>query len=158
MPRYYVAMKIQEILISDLKEDPANARLHSERNIETIKTSLEKFGQVKPIIINKDDVIVAGNGTIQAARKLGWTKIKAIKTELDSELASAYAIADNRTGQLGRWDNQKLKKFFDPLKETNFDLGLATGFNRREIRKLCNGFEPKIIKHTCPECGHEFED
>ena len=57
-----------------LREDPANARTHDERNLDAIVRSLSSFGQRKPIVV-REGVVVAGNGTLRAARSLGWTYI-----------------------------------------------------------------------------------
>jgi hypothetical protein len=51
-----------EILISELSPDPHNARRHEEKSIEAIKNSLQKFGQQKPIVVNLQNIVIAGNG------------------------------------------------------------------------------------------------
>ena len=62
--------------VSDLTPDAENARLHDDRNLEAIKSSLERFGQQKPIVVDSTMSVVAGNGTLEAAKMLGWTKIR----------------------------------------------------------------------------------
>ena len=59
-----------------LKTDDNNARTHDQRNVTTIKLSLERFGQQKPIVVTADGVIVAGNATYLAADELGWQTIE----------------------------------------------------------------------------------
>ena len=56
--------------IAEVTLDPANARAHSERNLQAIADSLDRFGQQKPIVITPDGTVVAGNGTLEAARSL----------------------------------------------------------------------------------------
>jgi len=58
--------------------DPANVRKHNERNLTAIAASLRRFGQQKPIIIDGDNIVRAGNGTLAAAKKLGWQTIKCL--------------------------------------------------------------------------------
>lgn len=89
--------------------DPENARKHSARNIEAIAGSLEAFGQRRPIVVY-DGTIIAGNGTVEAAKSLGWTDIAIVQcpTEWTHEQARAFALADNRTSELGIWDHQLL--------------------------------------------------
>ena len=93
-------MKIERVPLSELVMDPSNVRKHSGRNIEAIKGSLAKFGQQKPIVVGSNGVVVAGNGTLAAARELGWADIAVQRTELQGADATAYAIADNRTADL----------------------------------------------------------
>ena len=101
-------MKIIKKNINELKNDPANARKHSEKNIKTIKDSLEVFGQQKPIVVDNRGVVIAGNGTLQAATELGWEQINIVETSLDPAHAQAFGIADNRTAELAEWDVEVL--------------------------------------------------
>jgi site-specific DNA-methyltransferase (adenine-specific) len=94
--------------ISDLLPDPVNARKHSRKNIEAIMASLKRFGQQKPIVIDQKNIVRAGNGTFEAAEKLGWDKIEAVVSKLSPEELSAFAIADNRTSELAEWDESVL--------------------------------------------------
>jgi ParB-like chromosome segregation protein Spo0J len=64
-------LKIESVPIEKLTFDPANARKHSDENLSAIASSLKEFGQRKPIVITFDNVIVAGNGTVEAAKFLG---------------------------------------------------------------------------------------
>src|SRR4051812_25026478 len=91
-------MVIEEIEISSLSSDPANVRRHSPRNIDAIKASLRRFGQQRPIVVDGNGIVRAGNGTLAAAVALDWRRIKIIRTDLTGAEATAYAIADNRTG------------------------------------------------------------
>ena len=75
-------LQIETIEVSELVSDPANVRKHDNRNLEAIKGSLLRFGQQKPIVINAKGVVIAGNGTLNAARSLGWSQIDIVRTEL----------------------------------------------------------------------------
>lgn len=98
---------LENIQIKDLILDPQNARLHDKRNLEAIAGSLKKFGQRKPIVIDANNTIVAGNGTVTAAKNLGWSQILAVRVPSDwtAEQIKAYALADNRTSELAEWDS-----------------------------------------------------
>lgn len=111
--------------ISELISDPKNARLHSDRNLDSIKRSLKKFGQQKPIVIDQRGQVVAGNGTLRAASELGWNLIDVVVTELSEEDAMAYAIADNRTAELAEWDYESLGERMKELNSFGFDLADA---------------------------------
>ena len=90
--------------------DPQNARLHDKRNLDAIAGSLQTFGQRKPIVIDANNTIVAGNGTVTAAKNLGWNQILAVRVPSDwsAEQIKAYALADNRTSELAEWDSSVL--------------------------------------------------
>ena len=101
-------MNIEHLPISSLSPDPANARRHGERNLEQITASLRRFGQQKPIVVDATNVVRAGNGTLAAARALGWATIAAVRSELAGVELTAYAIADNRSAELAEWDAEVL--------------------------------------------------
>ena len=129
-------MVIEKIKVADLSEDPANARKHSERNIAAIVSSLRRFGQQKPIVIDKSNVVRAGNGTLQAAMQLGWETVACVRTELMGGEATAYGIADNRTSELAEWDESVLSALLQGIVIEDEDLLIATGFDESDMEKL----------------------
>ena len=125
-------MQIEQRNISDLTEDPNNARTHDEKNLAAIRQSLDAFGQQKPIVIDKTGKVVAGNGTLAAAKSMGWETIETVVTGLEDEMQMAFAIADNRTAELAEWDSEILS---DQLKELGEDVDM-TGFDEGELEEL----------------------
>ncbi len=122
-------MTVESIAIETLHPDPANARRHPDRNLDAIKSSLARFGQQKPIVIDANNVVRAGNGTLTAAKTLGWTHLNIVRTELASVEATAFAIADNRTAELAEWDAEILAAALaDP------SIG-DLGFDAEELKK-----------------------
>lgn len=123
-------MKLETLKVADLILDPNNARTHDNANLEAIAGSLTKFGQRKPIVIDADNVVVAGNGTVTAAKSLGWTEIQAVRVPADwtPDEIKAFALADNRTAELASWDAQTLDEQLLDLQLADFDL-IAIGFN-----------------------------
>lgn len=120
-----------------LKKDDTNARVHDRNNIEVIKGSLTNFGQQTPIVMTQDFVVKKGNGTLQAAMQLGWKYIAVIKTNLDMTKVKAWAIADNRSGDLSKFDNQVLQKTLKELEdEFSDDLFSFTGFDSADLKEL----------------------
>lgn len=115
-------MNIEKLAVSDLLEDPANARTHDAKNLRAIKGSLKRFGQQKPIVVDPRGIVVAGNGTLAAARELGWSEIDVVRTSLAGAEAIAYAIADNRAGELAGWDDDVLSKALAALDADGWDL------------------------------------
>lgn len=128
-------LKVETLPIAELITDPDNARYHSARNIESIKQSLSKFGQTKPVVISKEKVVIAGNGTLEAAKQLGWTEIAvSYFSSTNPKTIRAYGIADNRTAELAEWDGPKLLAAL----EESAAAGLleATGFSEVEMADL----------------------
>jgi DNA modification methylase len=117
-------MEVTRRLISDLTLDPQNARTHSQKNLDAIKASLTQFGQRKPIVITGEGLVLAGNGTLEAAKSLGWDHIDVTITPVDWDLntARAYALADNRTAELAEWDENVLAKQLLELIDVDFDI------------------------------------
>lgn len=123
-------MQIETVSISSLIPDPSNVRLHPDKNLAAIKGSLAKFAQQKPIVVDKNNLVIAGNGTLEAAKLLGWNEIKIIRTELIGAQATAFAIADNRTSELAEWDRENLGAQLQALYEDGFgieDIGFDLG-------------------------------
>ena len=167
-------MHIETREVKDLKEDQKNSRKHSEKNISALTKSLIAFGQQKPIVIDKDNNVIAGNGTLQAARSINWKALKVVVTRLEGNTKSAFAVADNRTAELADWDDDQLAQTLSELENAeSIDLTI-TGFNQEELSDLVektmnmdfeSGTEqeqgkldqltPMMVK--CPECGFEFD-
>jgi DNA modification methylase len=117
-------MKIERLSIEQLKLDPNNARKHDNANLEAIAGSLTQFGQRKPIVIAQDNTIVAGNGTLTAAKSLGWTEIDAVRVpaDWDADRIKAFALADNRTAELAAWSPEILGAQLEELTAAGFDV------------------------------------
>ena len=155
-------MQAEERKVSELKPDEKNARVHDERNIESIAESLRQFGQQKPIVIDKENKIIAGNGTVEAAKSLKWKTVKVVVTELSSAKAVAFGIADNRTAELADWDREMLSLLMEDLPP---DLLESTGFSENELTALISSSElespgdfPEVdesidVNNKCPKCG-----
>lgn len=124
-------LKPLAVPLDTLNLDPSNARIHPQKNMDAIRASLAQFGQRKPIVVQKAGMIVrAGNGTVEAARALGWSEIAAVVLDDDNITATAYAIADNRTGELAEWDDDILASLVKDLED--FDLG----FSEKDLSSL----------------------
>lgn len=138
-------MHVEKVPISSLVFDPANARKHGTKNLEAIKGSLTRFGQQKPIVVDEKGVVLAGNGTLAAAKELGWTDIEVHRTALTGSDKTAFAIADNRTGELAEWDMDNLGAI---LKDLDTDLLKDIGFDAKDLEKLM----PELVKEgLCDE-------
>lgn len=121
-------LKIRQVALTDLTPDPQNVRTHDAKNLEAIKNSLNAFGQRKPIVTAKGNdgslVVIAGNGTLEAAKALGWTTIEIaeVPDDWDADKARAYAIADNRSAELADWDQTALTSALLDLDAVGWDM------------------------------------
>lgn len=107
-PKVAKAIEHLVVPIDTVREDPKNLRLHDNRNLDLIASSLAKFGQQKPIVV-RDGVCVAGSGTLQAARdRLGWNAIAVTEFSGDERAAREYGIVDNRSTDLSQFDVEAL--------------------------------------------------
>ena len=162
-------MKTVTMKVSDLSQDPANARKHDDRNIDSIIASLRRFGQQKPIVIDASNVVRAGNGTLEAAKRLGWKQLDCCVSGLTGSEMIAYSIADNRTAELAEWDMAQLIESIRELDTDSAKLLDALGFTKTEIDAMAPTFEPgseddqgqldqlKAKMVTCPKCKLEFD-
>lgn len=141
-------IKTEEIEIKDIKEYANNPR-KIKKAIEPVKESIKKFGYTNPIIINKDNVILAGHTRLEALRKVGAMKADVIRfTHLTDEQERAFRIADNRTQEFSEWDKELLEK---EMREINADDWKKLGFDDKIVEKLA---APNMC--TCPKCGKQF--
>lgn len=132
MPSAIINQQLEHLArpIAELRQDPSNARAHSKRNVEAIAASLRRFGQLKPVVV-KDGVVIAGNGTLEAALSLGWERLAAV--DFSSEQPGAYAIADNRTAELASWSFDKLLEATSAVSD---ELLHSIGFADDELAAL----------------------
>jgi ParB-like chromosome segregation protein Spo0J len=123
------ALKPLATPIADLSPLPGNPR---KGDVEAVKRSYERFGQRKPIVANRDGTVIAGNHQLKAAQALGWDEIAVVFVDDDDQTAKAFALADNRTADLGTYDDQALA---DLLAEVAVDpeLLLATGYSLDDL-------------------------
>jgi ParB-like chromosome segregation protein Spo0J len=127
-------MKIERINVAELSLDPSNVRKHDRKNLDAIKASLRKFGQQKPIVVDAKGIVLAGNGTLTAAKELGWTEIEITRTTLQGVEATAFAIADNRSAELAEWEDS-LADVLKSLSEADVDL-TQLGFSDSDLDEL----------------------
>lgn len=158
-----MTLKIENLPIDKLKFDPSNARQHSQQNISAIAASLEQFGQRKPIVITADNVIVAGNGTVEAAQLIGLTDVDVVRVPKDwtADQVKAFALADNRTAELAEWNSEVLLEQLFELETSGFDVDVI-GF--AGFAYAPESFEPvdevprldEKQEKLCPNCGHSL--
>jgi len=130
-------LKIERLPIDGLVFDPSNARTHSDVNIAAIAGSLKQFGQRKPIVVTAENVIVAGNGTVEAALMVGLTDVDVVRVPKDwtADQVKAFALADNRSAELAEWIPEVLSAQLLGLEQAGFDVE-ALGFDVKPVKTL----------------------
>lgn len=131
-------MDIVNLAPSALKPYAKNAKKHPPEQIDRIAASIEQFGFVQPVVIDKDNVIVIGHGRVVAAKKLGMREVPCVLVDtLTPEQVNALRLADNKTNE-SAWD-------IDLLSDGLLDVGgidmTAFGFSAELIEQCDVAFE-----------------
>jgi len=126
--------------IKDLKHDHKNARRRTDRSSKLIAESLKQFGAARSIVIDEDNRILAGNGTIEGAKAAGIKNLRVIETDgteiiavkrtgLSEDQKIGLALADNRTSDLSEWDAAMLHQLSE-------EHDITTWFDQNELDEL----------------------
>ena len=118
-----------------LKTDPEHARIHSKRQVRQIAKSLETFDFNTPILTDANGVVISGAGRLLAASQVGFVEVPTLQLDrLSPDQRSAFAIAENRLGELSKWDDRLLAERLQDLTAADLDFDLdAIGFDAGEI-------------------------
>lgn len=162
------ASKIERIAVEALLPYAKNSRTHSDEQVAQIAASIKEFGFNNPILIDKENTVIAGHGRLLAARRLGIKEIPCIQlSHLSENQRRAYIIADNKLALNAGWDDEMLKIELHEL-DGNIDSSLL-GFTVPELT-VAMGFSADFKPGTendqgkldqkdpiiCPACSHEF--
>lgn len=121
-----------------------NTKHHPAAQIQRLADNMREFGWTEPLLIRPDGELLAGHGRMQAAGLLDLKEVPCIVIEhLTDEQARAYRIADNRHGELGKWDRDKVREEFGKLISAEYDLTLL-GFNERHFKDLLDKEEKPL--------------
>ena len=138
-------MKVQNVKIEKLVPYENNPR-NNDGAVEYVKNSIKQFGFKVPIVIDKDNVIVAGHTRYRAAIELELKEVPVIVADdLTPEQIKAFRLADNKTAEKASWDYTKLGKEIEDLMaidDLGFDL-TDLGFGEFELTALTSDFEPE---------------
>ena len=127
-------MDIRKIKITDLKEYGNNPVIHSKEQINKLAEIIKQYGFRQPIVIDKDYIIVAGHGRLQAVKKLGYREIDCVVADdLSEEEIRAYRLADNKIKELSSWDEDLLKIELLNLENISPEI---LGFEDSELKLL----------------------
>ena len=131
--------------IKDLKSDHKNARKRTDRSAKLIAESLQRFGAARSIVIDEENRILAGNGTIEGAKAAGIKNVRVIETDgteiiavkrtgLTEDEKIGLALADNRTSDLSDWDK-------DMLQQLSEEHDIAPWFDADDLAEILGTVE-----------------
>jgi len=165
-------MPTTDTQLDTLQPDPRNARHHTDENLALITDSLRDVGAARSIVIDEDDVVLAGNATVEAARAAGLTSVQVVgadgdtlvavrRRNLSPEQKQRLALFDNRAAELATWDR-------DVLRALAAETDLAGIFTDDDLASLLadapdvtfpeydESAAEEVAHVTCPQCGHTF--
>ena len=115
-------------------------------DVDAVARSYETFGQRKPIVARRlpdgTGEVIAGNHQLAAARKLGWSHVAVVWTDDDDATARAFALADNRTAELGSYDDEALVAMIRDVHEADAELLAASGWDLVDLDELEASLDP----------------
>lgn len=172
------AISVRTMTVGEIKPYLNNPRKNEEA-VEAVMASIKRNGYLDPIEVDETGVILSGHTRYKALIRLKWTQIPVIMvTGLSEEQKIEYRILANRTGEVAKWDDQRVIAEFrkltsvDDLIDAFPDLSLdkwATKFDqeeRKDLEKAQKDLESgmgqpvpadRFKTAACPNCGHEFQ-
>lgn len=120
--------------VEALTPHPDNPR---RGDVPAIRASLRRFGQQRPILATRDGIIVAGHHVHRAATDEGWTHVAVVRSDLTEQEIDAYLLADNRTGDLGYYDEEALALRLGEVGEVT-----GTGYGQADVDALMASLRP----------------
>lgn len=133
-PEYTV--KTELLPVAEVSPNKRNSRTHSETQVAQIVDSIREFGWTSPVLVDENNVLIAGHGRLQAARTMSLTHIPAIRIEhLSESQKRILMIADNKIPENAGWDMDALTLELSALKDDGCDLSL-TGWSAEELPGL----------------------
>lgn len=148
--------------IDSVIQDPENARVHDENDIKEKMESLKMFGFTRPLLVNSsNNVIAAGNGIHQAAKKLGYTQAPVIFMEMSPVRAKALSISDNKLGDHGKYNIDQFTLNIQDIAEWDVNVSWkGLGFDKSEIDLLLSSINNEVqdVEGSQPNLSDEDED
>jgi ParB-like chromosome segregation protein Spo0J len=153
-------LKVQYISINNIVPYENNPR-NNQDAIPAVIESIKQFGFRNPMILDKENVIVAGHTRYEAAKALGMTEVPVIYADdLSEEQVRKFRLVDNKTAEFAGWDFSKLEEELESLNFDDYDWGFNTSGENVDIDGLFTDApekEPEKPKQIqCPHCGQWF--
>jgi hypothetical protein len=131
--------KLERWPIERLVPYERNARTHSAAQVAQIAASIQEFGFTNPILVDGDDVVIAGHGRLAAGHQLGLREVPVVVLDhLTEAQRRAYVLADNKLALNAGWNEETLRLEIGELLGVSFDVGLL-GWSGEELSELWGG-------------------
>ena len=119
-------LKIEYLPVKSLLAYEKNARTHSPDQVDQIAASIQEFGFTNPILIDEKNIIIAGHGRVEAAKKLNLQQVPVIVLHGLTDLQRrAYVLADNRIALNAGWDENLLAAELADLQDEDYDISMT---------------------------------
>lgn len=159
-------MKVENKLIDTIKPYENNPRDNDDA-INAVANSIHEFGWQQPIVVDKNNVIIAGHTRYKAAQSLGLKEVPVVvASNLSDQQVKAYRLADNKTAELADWDTKKLDEELQDILDIDMtDLGFdediefapADDVDTRIDEPTDIDEDDDLIEVKCPKCGEVFK-
>ena len=152
-------MDITEAAIDDLTPHPDNPRQHDPRQIEALAAAIARYQFLSVIVIDENNTILAGHARVEAARRLNYKTLPALRiTGAGEEERRAFMLADNKLGDLSAWNARHLAEIIDSLIKSSIDL-TPLAFSETELAELlaARDSDPEPAGVTDPRDDIDFD-
>lgn len=159
-------MKVENKPIDTIKPYENNPRDNDDA-INAVANSIHEFGWQQPIVVDKDNVIIAGHTRYKAAQSLGLKEVPVVvASNLSDQQVKAYRLADNKTAELADWDTKKLDEELQDILDIDMtDFGFdediefdpADDVDTRIDEPTDIDEDDDLIEVKCPKCGEVFK-
>lgn len=141
------AVKVTRVPLASLVSDPKNARKHDAKNMQAITKSIERFGAGRSLVVDGQNIVRAGNGTLEAAMEAGVSDAIVVdatgnqlvvvrRKDWTEQDGIAYGLADNKTTDMSTFDDAVVSEL---LKDMDVELREFTSFDDEEIKDYLEG-------------------
>ncbi len=145
-------MQIITVPISEIKPYENNPR-KNDGAVAAVKKSIEQCEYIAPIILDEDNVILAGHTRYKALKELGYTEVECvIKSGLTDEQKRKYRLLDNKTAEIADWDFDMLKSELDGLDFGDLDLDWELPLGEEASAEIIEDDVPEIDENIEPIC------
>lgn len=168
-------MQLEQVPIDSLTPHARNFRAHPDRQISELQTSLREYGWARNVVVSSDNVILAGHGIVEAARRNGHTEVPVYRLALrgDDPKAEKFLVLENTVSRLAEDDDTQLAALLadvqrtEGLDGTGYDdaaldalIGELAGSDLKEPPDEFTEVDPtgEAFAHKCPRCGFEWND
>ncbi len=173
-----MAVELPEAVVlplSEIKPYINNPRAIPDEAVQAVKTSIQSYGYVQPIVVDRNHVVIVGHTRLRALTELGVTEAQVYVLNVSEDKAREYRLIDNRTGELSQWDHRalvlELREFEEPLLNQFFpDIDLEIGqlhdmaVTQEDVERATEKVQTvtaapiaPTVEVECPSCFHTFK-